>query len=244
MKRFALSALVCTALACPGLADDPTDEVECTAAPDELAVRNLLYWVDTPNGDPPAVEPEITPAFDPDATDIVKDVELPEDCPVEVNAVLEDGPYIRTLGETERNNDVDPSILYFSASSSNTDSTSNTSSDAPSSVNQLADEQRNSLRLFSGREAAADKAARASNLKDLFAARAALKTEAAGHASTRLAASERDAARQKAEIDQLRDKALRTGDSRLMSQADAMAAAQGRANPKTRTFFGFSFGRK
>jgi hypothetical protein len=229
MKRFALSALVCTALACPGLADDQLFVVECPAEP-EAPIAEVE--VDVPEVEAPVIDAEITPAFDPDVSDVVKDVD--------VTAVIDDDVVITTMSETERTEVDDPSIIYFSTTSTSTDSTT----EAPSSVNQLADEQRNSLRLFSGREAASEKAGKASNLKDLFAARAALKSETNAQSSTKLGAADRDAARQKAEIDQLRDKALRTRDSKLMSQADAMAAAQTRGNSKTRTFFGFSFGRK
>jgi hypothetical protein len=237
MKRFALSALVCTALACPGLADDQLFVVECPAGP-ETPIAEVE--VDVPEVEDPVIDAEITPAFDPDVTEVIKDVDVAVEDLVDVTAVIDDSVIITTMSETQRTDVDDPSIIYFSTTSTGAETTT----DASTSVNQLADEQRNSLRLFSGRDAGAENAGKAANLKDLFAARATLKTETTGQASTKLGTAERDAARQKAEIDQLRDKAMRTRDSRLMSQADAMAAAQARRNSKARTFLGFSFGRK
>jgi hypothetical protein len=238
MKRFVFSALTCTALACPGLADDQLFVVECPAEP-EAPIAEVV--VDVPEVDAPMVEADAEVAIDAEISDVVKDVDVTTDGPVDITAVLDDGPLITTMTtDTERTDVDDPSIIYFSTTSTTTDTNAET---APS-VNQLADEQRNSLRLFSGREASSEQGGKAANLKELFAARSALKADASAKTSAKLSVDERDVARRKAEIDQLRDKALRTGDSKLMARADAMAAAQARGGTKARTFLGFSFGNK
>jgi hypothetical protein len=243
MKRFVLSALVCSALAVPGFAEDELFVVECPAEP-EAPIAEVVVDVET------TLEVEAPAA---DASDVVE-VEVDEaviddaiktDDSVEITATLEDGPLMTTSEEDVQRTDTevdDPSIIYFSTTSTSTD----TSSEVPLSVNQLADEQRNSLRLFSGREASreasSEKAGQAASLKELFAARATVKADAAAKTAPAIGAGEREVAKRKAEIDQLRDKALRTGDSALMAKANAMAGAQARGNAKARTFFGF--GRK
>jgi hypothetical protein len=241
MKRFVLSALVCSALAVPGFAEDELFVVECPAEP-EAPIAEVVVDVEvTAEVETQVADADASDVADVEIDDAVTDADIKTDDTVEITATLEDGPLMTTSEEEVQRTDTevdDPSIIYYSMSGTNTD----TSSETPLSVNQLADEQRNSLRLFSGRDDSSEKAGKAASLKDLFAARATLKADATAKTAPAISAGEREVAKRKAEIDQMRDKALRTGDSALMAKANAMAGAQARGSAKARTFFGF--GRK
>jgi hypothetical protein len=228
MKRFALSALVLTALACPASANDEF-AAEVVVAEPELLVEECV--VDDGAGS--EVERCDTVVDDSDPSDYVKRDFGGED-PVDDSTGL-DGHILTTMtgGENTENTEDDPSIIYMMSSS-----TGGGGADASLSVNQLADEQRTSLRLFSGRESTTEHTGRAANLKEMFGGRSRVKVEAEA-ASPAVSAGEREIAQRKAEIDQLRDKALRTGDAALMARADAMAAAQTKGEVKGRSFFGF-----
>ena len=95
-------------------------------------------------------------------------------------------------------------------------------------VNQLADEQRNTLRFFGARESQSLK----SGSKGLIA-----RTDT--KSSTTVTVADKQLAKKKAEIDQMRDKALKTGDVKLMAKADAQAAKLNGAKVKQKTLFNF-----
>jgi hypothetical protein len=224
MKRFALSALVLTALACPAFAND---ELTAEIVPEESVVTECVI------DDGASLEFERcgTVVDDAESGDYVKRDDFGSEDPVDDSTVLDD--HILTTMSGAENTEEDTSVIYTMSSS-----TGGGNSDPSLSVNQLADEQRTSLRLFSGRETATEHTGRAANLKEMFGGRSRVKVESEA-ASPTVSAGERVIAQRKAEIDQLRDKALRTGDAALMARADAMATAQTKGEVKGRSFFGF-----
>lgn len=101
-----------------------------------------------------------------------------------------------------------------------------TSLDTSLTVSQLAGEQRNALRLFDRRDAKSE----AKGLKGLFA-----RSEA--KSATTITVADKTVARQKAEIDVMRDQALKTGDAKLLARADAMAASLKAPKVKQKSLF-------
>jgi hypothetical protein len=233
MKRFALSALVMTALACPALGDD---ELAGDIAPPEaeFVVEEFVVEEDVVA----EADSEGVPTDDLEFSEPGKEGEFPSDDAVRVTTDLEDGYVLRTLTTTDGTEEVNPEIYYTMSPGGGTVSDVSGAADASLSVNQLADEQRASLRLFSGRETGTERRGGASSLKELFASRSRSAAGAEARTAT-LSPTEREAARRKAEVDQLRDEALRTGDAALLARADALAAAQAKGNVKGKSFFGF-----
>ncbi|MBL8848742.1 MAG: hypothetical protein JNG89_03620 [Planctomycetaceae bacterium] len=228
MKRFALSAMVLTALACPTFGDE---ELAGDIAPAEAESLVAEFAIDAEVGSEEVSEEEPT---DVEPADLGKDEEFSDDDTIRVTTDVEDGYVLRTLTDEEGSEEENP-LIYYTMSPEGGSTTD--SADASLSVNQLADEQRATLRLFSGRDAAGERRGAASSLKEFFSSRSRATADVEARTSA-LSTTEREAARRKAEIDQLRDEALRTGDAALLARADAMAAAQVKGSVKARSFFG------
>lgn len=236
MKRFVFSALACTALACPAFADDQLFVVECPAEPETPIAEVERTLVAEPGEEVPLAEADATTMEDAELGDPLKEDDIGADGPVDITAVIDVSVLMyRNDSETDTESAPDDGeIIYYNTMSTTGGETTATSL----SVDQLANEQRESLRRFSGREAVSEPGRKAGSLRELFAGQRVSKSKVDGRAAA-LTVSDRETAKRKAEIDQMRDTALRTGDAALMSRADAMASSQPKTGSKLRKLFGF-----
>jgi hypothetical protein len=222
MKKFCFGMLACGAMLAPAFAEDeaapPVDETVV-----DLAVTSELVVEDVTD----VQTLEVTTL----EVSQVCEHEHGEEC---IDRCLADDSQIVTFGVEEEGNIADDRVYLMSTTGIQENQRNLTSESVGLTtglslgVNQLADEQRNSLRLFSGRDGQDNKA----GLKGLFA-RTDVKT------STTITVADKQLAKKKAEIDQMRDKALKTGDVKLLARADAQAAKLNGAKVKQKSLFSF-----
>lgn len=215
MKKLCFGLLACGAMLTPAFADEEAAPVV------EEQVIELTVEKEIEVADAEVTTLEVTTL---EVREACEHHEHGEEC---LDRCLADDSQIVTFGVEAEGNLADNNEVLMTTTSvgDNHRNLTGESLGVSLGVNQLADEQRNSLRLFSGRE-------EKSGVKGLFA-----RTDA--KTSTTVTVADKQLAKKKAEIDQMRDKALKTGDVKLLAKADAQAAKLNGAKVKQKSLFSF-----